>query len=739
MSDEIGLRGGARNIRDSLSVASEAANRDTPQIYEFGPFRLEPSERKLQRGNEIVALTPKAFDTLLLLVRNSGHLMEKDELLRMLWPDSFVEEGSLSNSIFMLRKALGEDPAFIETVPRRGYRFVGAVRQLPSAARTPPEKPSQASSPGLASLPAKARWPWRSRARQGLVSIRNVLAAGLVVCAIAMSFLFYRQSIRPKAVQRITPIVTTVGAKWTPALSPDGQHLAFVWNGGSGSIFNLYVQLVGTEKSIRLTNEPSHDFNPEWSPDGRYIAFCRVLKGATGIYIIPALGGAERRVRNTLWDEESNESIWAPGHLSWSPNGKLVAFSDRASRSEVPSIFLLALDSLDVRRLTSPQRSKGDFNPEFSPDGQTLAFTRVSQGSQSIYVIPVSGGQERRLTSDNKWKMGIAWTPDSRDLIFANVDGFWKISGSGGEAEQLQFGQDGTQPSIRGNRLVYVKRTVNTNIWRRSLSSLVSAGPPDRVISSTRLESGPQFSPDGSKIAFQSTRSGGFEIWVCQGDGSSPMQLTHFYTVLTGTPRWSPDGRQIVFDSRPAGNADIFVIDFQDGPLRKLTSEPWNEEVPSWSRDGRWIYYASDRTGGWEVWKMPSTGGSAVQVTHHGGFAAFESPDGEFLYYAKGLIVPGLWRVPSHGGEEVEVISSLEADYWGYWAVVEGGIYYLNTTTTPGIVFFDFTTHRSTRLFDVDRPAGGDPGLAVSPDKRTILYENVDATDSEIILVENFQ
>ena len=163
--------------------------------------------------------------------------------------------------------------------------------------------------------------------------------------------------------------------------------------------------------------------------------------------------------------------------------------------------------------------------------------------------------------------MGIAWTPDSRDLIFANVDGFWKISGSGGEAEQLQFGQDGTQPSIRGNRLVYVKRTVNTNIWRRNLNSLVSAGPPDRVISSTRLESGPQFSPDGSKIAFQSTRSGGFEIWVCQGDGSSPMQLTHFNTVLTGTPRWSPDGRQIAFDSRPAGNADILSSIFRTAPF----------------------------------------------------------------------------------------------------------------------------------------------------------------------------
>src|SRR6202795_3280594 len=141
MSDEMGQRRGPKDLRDSLSVAGEMVNRDTPQIYEFGPFRLEPNERKLLRGNEIVELTPKAFDTLLILVRNSGHLLEKDELLGRVWPETFVEEGSLSNNIFLLRKALGEDTAFIETVSRRGYRFVGAVRQLPHAGPPHLEKP----------------------------------------------------------------------------------------------------------------------------------------------------------------------------------------------------------------------------------------------------------------------------------------------------------------------------------------------------------------------------------------------------------------------------------------------------------------------------------------------------------------------------------------------------------------------------------------------------------------------
>jgi Tol biopolymer transport system component len=428
------------------------------------------------------------------------------------------------------------------------------------------------------------------------------------------------------------------------------------------------------------------------------------------------------------------------GRLSWSPDGSVLAYSDRASPSEAASIFLLALDSLEVRRPTSPVRSRGDFNPEFSPDGQTLAFARDSQGVQSIYTIPVSGGEEQRLTSDTTQKWGLAWTPDSREIVFADSSWLWKKSLRGGEPERLQFGQDGVQPSIRANRLVYVQRKWNKNIWRRNLNSLVSAGPPEEFISSTRGESGPQFSPDGSKIVFESTRSGFYEVWLCRSDGSGLMQLTHFNASATGTPRWSSDGQQIAFDSRPAGNADIFVIDVEGGPLHQLTHEPSSEVVPSWSRDGRWIYFASDRTGGWEVWKMPSSGGSALQVTRHGGFAAFESPDERFLYYAKGLTVPGLWRVPVDGGEEVEVINSLEAGYWGYWVVLENGIYYLDTTTKPGIAFFDLTTHRITRMFDLkNRPARQNPALAVSPDRRTILYTQLDATYSDIFFVENFQ
>ena len=176
---------GPPRVRDSSSAAGNAASRETPQLYEFGPFRLDPAERKLLRGSQIVPLTPKAFDTLLLLVRNSGHLLEKDEFIRTLWPDTVVEEGSISNNIFVLRKALGEDPAFIETVPRRGYRFLGAVRQLPHAAPKHREEPLEVAVPGSASFPAKKRRPWRSRAGLGI-------AAVALLVSLASAGWFYR-------------------------------------------------------------------------------------------------------------------------------------------------------------------------------------------------------------------------------------------------------------------------------------------------------------------------------------------------------------------------------------------------------------------------------------------------------------------------------------------------------------------------------------------------------------------
>jgi Tol biopolymer transport system component/DNA-binding winged helix-turn-helix (wHTH) protein len=725
----------------AVEVFCVATSRSFPVRAFFGTFQLDLATGELQGPNGAsLRIQQQPLRLLRLLLAAEGRVVSRDELRTALWPDeTFVDfEHSVNTAVKKLRKALQdsvENPKFIETVPKVGYRFLVPIEWI-TEPETEPLPRTDLPIPMTAPAEGEGK-RLRARSAVGLA----IIAAGVIALVLLYALLFRSKAPEPS----VSLTVTSVGEKYSPSLSPDGSQLAFAWNGGSGLHFSIYVKLIGAEEPLRLTRQKSIDFNPVWSPDGHHIAFCRIKKGDTGIYMVPVVGGAERKIRETHWEERDFDQVfWYFGRLSWSPNGKLLAFSDRTSSNDPASIYLLSLDSLSTRRLTSPGLP-GDYNPVFSPDGKTLAFNRGSQGVTSIYTMPVEAGEERRLITGSQFGWGLAWTSDGRDIVFgkagwlATSGWLWKISAHGGAPQRLQFGQEGTEPSIRGSRLVYARQISNLNIWRKQLDSRHASLPADRFLFSTAIESGPQYSPDGSSIVFESTRSGSYEIWMGRSDGTNLVQLTHFNNV-SGTPRWSPDGQQIAFDSRAPGNADIFVMDSHGGQLRQLTHEASADVVPSWSRDGRWIYFASARSGPWEVWKMPSTAGPAVQVTRHGGFAAFEAPDGKFLYYTKYPAISGIWRMSTSSGEETQIVAGVEPDFWGYWALVERGIYYLDTTAKPAIAFYDFSSGHVTRLFEFEtRPAREATGLAASPDGQTILYTQLDALTRDIVLVDNFR
>jgi Tol biopolymer transport system component len=277
------------------------------------------------------------------------------------------------------------------------------------------------------------------------------------------------------------------------------------------------------------------------------------------------------------------------------------------------------------------------------------------------------------------------------------------------------------------------------NIWRIEARGTKGAGasPPAKLISSTRSDESPQYSPDGKKIVFSSSRTGDLELWMCDADGSNPVQLTSFDGPHVGSPRWSPDGRQIAFDSTAAEHRDIYLVGVDGGRPRRLTTEPSADVRPSWSRDGRFVYFGSDRGGEWQVWKAPAEGGPAVQLTRGGGREAFESPDGRFVYYAKEN-VPGLWRMPAEGGEEVKVLNQVRQ---GAWAVWEQGVYFLNPEARPhlSIEFYSFATERTSRVSTFEKEMfWSGPGLTATADGRWILYAQNDQTEGDIMLVENF-
>jgi eukaryotic-like serine/threonine-protein kinase len=598
---------------------------------------------------------------------------------------------------------------------------------------------------GRVLLPARRRMVWAG-------------ALLALVLAIGGTFWFRLPGLKtepPAPPLRTVPFTSFPGEERDPALSPDGKQVAFVWDTEADRNFDIYVKLVAGGTPLRLTVSPFQESRPTWSPDGNRIAFLRPTADGHGIFEVPALGGPERKLGQSAASLGLASYLvsWSSG-LAWSPDGKFLAIRDKSSIRDPNSIFLLSTETGEKRKLTSPPAHYfGDGFPAFSPNRQTLAFTRASSGQvNDIYVLPVPGGptsvgEPRRLTFDEREIWGLAWTPDGSSIVFssnrAGSQSLWRISATGGAPERLAAaGDNAYSPSIssHGARLAFSQRLADTNIWRTSgPSSKGLRVPPARLISSTQVESSSQFSPDGKRIAFGSSRSGSEEIWVCDSEGLNAVQLTSFSGPPVGSPRWSPDSQRIAFDSTKEGQRDIYVVSAEGGSSRRFTLERSNEVRPSWSRDGRWIYFGSDRTGIWQVWKEPAEGGPAVQVTKNGGREAFESPDGKFVYYSKEPRVSGIWRVPVVGGEEIRVLDQGEQ---GHWAPLDQGICFVKRMPDPTISLFNFLSRRVEQLAALPKEARtsvASPALAVSPDGRWILYVQVDRVESDIVLVENFR
>jgi dipeptidyl aminopeptidase/acylaminoacyl peptidase len=247
----------------------------------------------------------------------------------------------------------------------------------------------------------------------------------------------------------------------------------------------------------------------------------------------------------------------------------------------------------------------------------------------------------------------------------------------------------------------------------------------------------PQFSPDGSKIAFESDRSGYEEIWTCDPDGSNPTQVTKLER-YSGSPRWSPDGRYIAFDFRSVQHSEIYVVEVVSGAAHSVASFPDADNVvPSWSHDGRWIYFASNRGGkDFHVWKVPSTGGAAVRLTHGAGFSAFESLDGKFVIYMR-LSEPGLWKVPRDGGPETALWKGPGPNNWGNWTIGNDGIYFMDSTRDgPEIELLKSGTAKVVTVAKLERPSFC--GLTVSPDNKAIVYSQRDRNQHDIRLMMGF-
>ncbi len=573
------------------------------------------------------------------------------------------------------------------------------------------------------------------------------VAAALVgALALATGGLFVWRSRQPeRPAPSLVPLTSTPGSEAYPTFSPDGDQFAFAWDGEKGDNTDIYVKMIGAGEARRLTTAPAVDSFPLWSPDGRQIAFVRSSAGRyTGtIHVVSPLGGADRKV--------SDQPV-AVGPLSWSPDSRWLVAGALAAlapiRNDLPrGIRIVDISSGDTRSITAPTGPNYHTDPALSPDGRRLAYASCSPGWASCHLevseLKPDGTQKeaaRRVTRGGIWPLGLAWTRDGTSLVYSDmVSGsrLWRVSIQGDEPprqiESAGFGAVFPAIATSRDRLAFVRLERGAAIYR-----FEAGRPAEAVVVSSFDDGNPHLSPDGSRIAFETGRGGGGgEIWLAAADGSNPTQLTHGPGRSQGSPRWSPDGRRIAFDSYGEdGQSDIWTIDADGGSLRRLTSSPAGHYLPTWSHDGRFVYFSSDRGGAQTIWRIPVAGGPEGQVTHTGGGRCEEAADGRTLFFQRAS--PGdspLLAVSLAGGQERTVIDCVRFGY----ALGLAGIYHEACGGDPRAVpllLRDTATGRDRLLGTLDRP--GD-GLTVSADGKAILFAKVVGEGADLVLIENFR
>jgi Tol biopolymer transport system component/DNA-binding winged helix-turn-helix (wHTH) protein len=707
----------------------------------FENFEVDLRSGELRKAGMKLKFGGQPFQVLSILLEHPGDVVTREELQKRLWPDTFVDvDHNLNTAINKIREALGdsaESPRFIETLPRRGYRFVGEL-----------EPPVESVALPVASV-VTVESNRDSRSRPSWLKIAAaVIAIVVVALASVMAYRWHRQQLpQEQAPLTALPFTALPGRATSPAFSPDGSRIAFVWNGdpkGGAKGFDLYVKAIGSETILRLTQHPSEWISPAWSPDGTQIAFHRMAGTDTGIYTVPALGGPERKLRSTRIAGESSSII------SWSLDGKWIALAEQlAAESADTGIYLLSTETLETRQIPMSSKCDSEDRPAFSHNGEYLAYwcSRKAETDALLYFLPISGGEPKLLPIPiSAVPDGLTWSADDNRLIYSlhpyrneAAAQLGEVNVANGSTRRIAFAGSAGLPTVSssGDKLAYSSVTSGLNIWRRDL--LVPEAPAVELIPSSRAQFDARYSPDGKRIAFASLRSGVATVWISDEDGSNLVQISN-PVQWSGSPQWSPEGNKIAFDSLSPNRWEIYVADVAERKPRKLVTNISGVIKPHWSRDGKSIYFRSLEPGRTGAYRCPASGGDAVLVSKDiDAINPQESLDGKTIYFASQLQKSTLKKValPAQPGTESEVEGFPRLSSPNFWTFSANGIYFVPADAPKSVRYFDFATRRIRPIFEADKDFGG--GLSLSPDGRWLLYSQYGDVTGDIMLVDHFR
>ena len=708
----------------------------------FGPFLATLQSRELFKNGRRIRIQDKPFLVLQALLERPGEVVEREELRQRLWPDDEFGEFDLglNTAVKKLRQALDDSastPRFVETLPRIGYRFICPLER-------PANEPDTADGSGARS--------WRSIA---------AVAAGAFVGVAVLAHVLNRPSVleddAPEQVVHPVPLTAYLGNEWNPSFSPDGSQVAFDWDGGDlWTPHDLYVKAIGSDHALQLTDTKAHESRAAWSPDGRHIAFLRTNGRPFDLWLISPTGGSERKLAESI------------SRASWMPDSTALVVARVRTPEKSDRLELVPIDGGPHTPLIEPPPNiKGDGpGVAVSPDGAMLAFARdlgfsISDGEfdensgvakTGLFVADMSGNRAPRLLVE-AWTRGVAWTPDSKEIVFSNLDGIWRIAADAslGDPPTRLVGAEGPQLAVSrylGNgttRMAFQYGALGRDILRteivRNRESPPRLGESQPFLSSSRAEAGPQYSPDGSKVAFVSDRSGSWRIWVADANGEDARVLSD---LKAENFSWSPDGRTIAQSCRgvePSEPSTLCLVEVVSGRIERV-EPPCDCGVPAWDPSGEYVYVGS--TGDKnviEAYRLNLKTGEKLRLTTGGGRPLFVSPDGSTLYYSAspGYTMLPIWAVPTAGGTP----QKLDVEFLQYflWPTDEGSYFLQLEGNDPHLRFYELATGTMADLGPVPENLARNnwTQLSVSPDGRWLVSSHYDPQGTDLFLIEDLR
>ncbi|MGV8941817.1 MAG: winged helix-turn-helix domain-containing protein [Lysobacter sp.] len=720
-------------------------------------------------------ITPKSMGVLLALVAHADRVVSRDALLASVWPDTQPSDDVVTQAVTQLRKAFGEvrdNPRYIETIAKGGYRLLAEVEWLDvSPARVEAHADSQhgqqdvghpdsglhqttaatgigdaapATGPDHASPATMTTLDRPSAVRGGWKSLVGVVGAVLLLVAVLLWWV--RQAPQtpattvstdvptaPESYQLEPHLITSApGFELSPTLSPDAAMVAYMAIPDGQRNIAIMVQTTTPTPARQLTHPAgmADDARPRWSPDGREIAFMRVVPGQEcHLLVIPANGGPERTAGSCHPDVQPE--------FDWTPDGRGLIYDGADPAGGQPGLHVLDLASGRVHSIeyrTNPDDI--DTAPRYSPDGRWIVFVRNSPLGD-FWRIPASGGSAERLTRMNAEIRGWDWTPNGKALVYArrsdSTSRLYRHELGTGVHDELGV-EDGEQPVMARNvrALAYVLRRTRFGIYRFDLGH---NAPGERLFASSGRDRLPAIAPDGRQLVFTSDRSGPFALWWADVD--NPVSLR----VLEGIPpesrhlpAWSADSsRVLVVAATTASGADdqggVYEVTPASGRVTRLPlpvsdplqavylSSPTGSSTPSPDErllvladggDGRPRLSVFDRSG------QPRT---ALATLDDVAQVQVDARRQRILLVRAGQ--PGLWQIDfgltPDSLKPVELATPLNPWHQAWAVARDGGILYARRTPgcpallshqpMPGSTGTSTSVKSEPRCLDLDRRA----------------------------------